>query len=285
MSVVLTIIERMIKLKIMRKLPSNGQALLIILLIMAVALTIGLSVISRSITDVKISQQTEESARAFSAAEAGIEESLVTGSGGIGSFTETGASYQVQTADFGDGATQLVFPQEVSIDEPQTLWLARHDPATGNVIETAYYTASNIDVCWGGNAALEVSVYYKDGSTYKVARGAYDPDGGRRALNNFDPTDGLCPTLSMSNRKSIGFTDPATKPLLFLRLRTFYNNAQVGVVTAGSGAGNVLPSQGTRYESTGTAGAATRKVEVVRYWPVPPPIFDFVLSSGGGLTK
>ncbi|MBU3957074.1 hypothetical protein KKI19_02265 [Patescibacteria group bacterium] len=47
------------------KRDSSGQALLIILLVMAVALTIGLSVVSRSITDIRISQEQEQSARAF----------------------------------------------------------------------------------------------------------------------------------------------------------------------------------------------------------------------------
>ena len=53
-----------------------GQALIIILLVMAVGLTMGLAVVSRSVTDIRISQQEEESARAFSAAEAGIRQQL-----------------------------------------------------------------------------------------------------------------------------------------------------------------------------------------------------------------
>ncbi len=58
---------------------NSGQTLLIIVLIAAVILTVGLAVASYSITDIKISQQEEESARAFSAAEAGIEEALKLG--------------------------------------------------------------------------------------------------------------------------------------------------------------------------------------------------------------
>ncbi|MGB9585898.1 MAG: hypothetical protein ACPL7A_00585, partial [Anaerolineales bacterium] len=58
---------------------NSGQALLIILLVMAVGLTIGLAVISRSVTDIRISRQEEESARMFSVAEAGIEEALKAG--------------------------------------------------------------------------------------------------------------------------------------------------------------------------------------------------------------
>ncbi|MFH0863897.1 MAG: PilX N-terminal domain-containing pilus assembly protein, partial [Candidatus Gottesmanbacteria bacterium] len=54
----------------------NGQILLIVLLVMVVGLTMGLSLATRSATDVKISSQLEHSSRAFAAAEAGIEAAL-----------------------------------------------------------------------------------------------------------------------------------------------------------------------------------------------------------------
>ena len=47
--------------------------LLVVVLTMIVALTVGLSLASRTITNMKISKQNEESQRAFQAAEAGIE--------------------------------------------------------------------------------------------------------------------------------------------------------------------------------------------------------------------
>ena len=56
----------------------RGQALLIVLLVMTVALTVGLSVATRTIVNVRITTQEEQSQRAFSAAEAGIEETLRT---------------------------------------------------------------------------------------------------------------------------------------------------------------------------------------------------------------
>ncbi len=265
----------------MKRLPkikaSSGQAILIILLIMAVALTIGLSVISRSITDIKISQQTEEAARAFSAAEAGIEEALVAGTGGSGTFTETGATYQTEVAGLGEGETEFVFPQEIQVDEPQTLYLAKYE--TDGTL-TPSYNKSSIDICWDGNAAIEASLYYESGG-YKVARYATDSNGASRIPpNNFDPPDaGSC--AGLSHKKTLTFP---TGTLLFLRLRVLYENANVGANTPG-GAGGVLPSQGVKIESTGTAGTSTRKVEVVRFHPAPPEIFDFAIYSGGNLSK
>lgn len=262
----------------MKRLPkSEGQALLIILLIMAVALTIGLSVISRSITDIKISQQTEEAARAFSAAEAGIEEALVgTGTTFGGTFETTGAKFETKKAGFPpEGTTEFVFPQELTIDDPQTLYLAEYNEADGTL--TRYYTAGTIDVCWGDNAAIEVSIYYQDAGVYKVARAVVDPVGDRTPGS--DSPSGQC--AGLEHKKTLSLPSGANITLLFLRLRVLYANAKVGVNA--DAAGGTLPSQGNRIESTGTAGTATRKVEVVRFHPAPPAIFDFAIYSGGSL--
>src|SRR3990167_4248462 len=54
----------------------RGQILIIVLLIVVVALAVGLSVASRNITNLRISTQTEQSQRAFTAAEGGVEDIL-----------------------------------------------------------------------------------------------------------------------------------------------------------------------------------------------------------------
>ena len=54
----------------------SGQALLVVLLMLGVALTIGISIASRSTTEVEISTTQQEAARALEAAETGIEKAL-----------------------------------------------------------------------------------------------------------------------------------------------------------------------------------------------------------------
>src|SRR3989338_3404772 len=54
----------------------RGQILILVLLIVVVALAVGLSVASRNITNLRTSTQTEQSQRAFSAAEGGVEDVL-----------------------------------------------------------------------------------------------------------------------------------------------------------------------------------------------------------------
>ena len=91
----------------------SGQALLIILLVMAVGLTVALAIVSRSVTDIRISRQEEESARAFSAAEAGIEQALIGGEGDY-SIESEGETITAHVSQVGQGGGQtFIFPGQV----------------------------------------------------------------------------------------------------------------------------------------------------------------------------
>src|SRR5260221_7314981 len=58
------------------RISNSGQIAVVLLLFVLVALTIGLTVTQRSLTNISTSSQTEQVSRAFSAAEAGLERSL-----------------------------------------------------------------------------------------------------------------------------------------------------------------------------------------------------------------
>ena len=60
----------------MENMKEKGQIILILLLVMTVALGVGLTIVQRSLTDISTSTKVEQSSRAFSAAEAGIEKAL-----------------------------------------------------------------------------------------------------------------------------------------------------------------------------------------------------------------
>ena len=269
------------------KKTENGQALIIILLVMAVGLTIGLSVVSRSVTDIRVSQQEEEAARALSAAEAGIEESLKAGTATDVTIGEITADV-VETAQ--GGGEKFVFSEKVKEGETKTIWLAEHN-SDGDLIEDRFYTADNLDVCWektDPETALEVTIFYKESSdgSYRVARGAYDAKASARG-NDFEPPDsGGCAGLGRKKRliwNDFGI-DSSSDILLALRLRALYNQASVGVQAAGGGA--VLPSQGRCYESTATtASGITRKVRQCQSYKTPPGIFDYVLFSKSQIVK
>lgn len=266
----------------------SGQIALIALLVLTIATTVGLSLIARTTTDVSVTRNIEESARAFSAAEAGIEETLKSGVASSGTTDPTlGVSYIVTIDPAGGGVgSPFVFPQKTLNENTETVWLVNHDPSTGMIVETPTYTANTIDVCWSSESitpAIVISVlYHKFGGSYQVAKAAYDPDGSR--ANNFSaPTPGIgsCPT-STSYRSRITFTDlgiTAADTLIALRIRPVYSGAQIAIAPA-----QALPTQGNRIKSVGTAGSdVNRKIIVYQQYRAPDSIFDYAVYSEGSL--
>ncbi len=261
----------------------EGQVLLISLLVLSIATTVALSLISRSTTDVTISNQISESSRAFSAAEAGIEEALKLGVGTSGAqVLNAGISYTVSKADIGGASGAYVFPKKISKGMTETVWLVNHN-ADGTLIETPTYTAPSLDVCWSSEVttpAMTVTVVYKTvGGQYRVAKGAYDPDGTRASTNKFSAptaTTGGCGDGSTTYKQTITFT-AEMKTLLMLRMQPLYADATIAVSASG-----VLPIQGSKLESTGTSESGlARKIVVYQQYRSAPSIFDSVIYSQG----
>lgn len=282
----------------MMKRNNAGQALLIILLIMAVALTIGLSVVSRSITDIRISQEQEESARAFSAAEASLESLLATGGAPetIGDFT-----ISTDTRDLGNSSA-FVFPKEVAAGDTQTVWLVDHNE--DGALGANFYGGTDIELYWGNEdtaddqestPALEAIIIYKEGGEYKTRRAAFDPNSGRIATNDFTLVNKGSYSLgehSFSFKASFSEDDdvdfPGGAEIYALRLKLLYNvrvNDGVAHLLGVKGMGGDIPLQGNCYASTATSATTdiSRKVEQCQFYPSLSGMFDYVLYSESSL--
>ncbi len=288
----------------------EGQALLLVLLGMAVVLTIILSILSRSVTDIAVTSREEEALRAFSAAEAGFERALIVGAD-IPQTPIGDASFSANVTDFGEGATEYNHPTAMVSGESAVLWYVAHN-SDGNLECNAgaglnCYTGNQMNVCWGkpGTAAdsgttpaIEVSVYYAqtpgDYSTVRVARDTADPNTGRTATNNFGSNDaGTCVVAGENYQfqKTIRYNDlgitgavrQTQNGLQFARIRMLYNTdtPQPFAISLD----NPVPSQGKRIQSTGASGEATRRIEVFQTFSELPPIFDSAIFSSGDLTK
>jgi hypothetical protein len=270
---------------------------------MSVVLTIGLAITSRTVTDIEISEQTEEAARAFSAAEAGIEEALFTPGDYFAETIEEGVTYKTQKSGLGEEPSYL-FSQT---KEMNTLWLAEYP-------DSQSYVANSLTLLWGNidlpteEPALEATVYYKTvGGESRVIRYALDPDPlSRDHTNNFcSPGGGNCDGITCPDDGSSGFcnapsgysiggrtarykatidlSDASGGTLLFARLRFLYSNNESSQVLGAQAAVGNFPSQGVKIESVGTAGTSTRRVEVTRLHPASLEIFDFLLYSESSL--
>lgn len=265
----------------------KGQALVIVLLILAVIMTVGLSVASRSVTEISTSTTNDESARALAAAEAGIEAQLAGAA--APNFGTSGETSVTTTSSYGAG-TEVALNEPLAAGEVGTIFLS------DGVNE---YTGNKFRLCWGQGAndanapAIEVMLYYKNGSVYGVARAAYDA----QSRGNFAPAvvgGSGCPI----GRTYIFYKDinipsdlsvPSSSTRLFMRVRLFYNGNTkhyVGVKDISTPVANkTFPGQGQVVNSTGQSGVTSRKVQVFQQYPDLGSIFDSAVFSVTNLVK
>lgn len=254
----------------------KGQIALIIILIMVVVGTIALSVASRSVIDIGISKQEEEKIRAFSKAEAGIEDLLAQGLA-IGEGTDVSLgdiTYSYKIEEVGAGTA---YELDESLANGET---------TQIILEGAAPKPTSLRFCWvngreetGTKASLEISVFNSD---YSVNRYAINAPGGA-SDNGFEsgsePPGGQCGGSGkyQAYKQIINITDAAQ----FVRIKALYNEAFLGVWAVGG----QLPAQAYKARVVSQEGESTAAVEVVQSLPAHAGIFDYVLWSGGGLNK
>lgn len=275
----------------------NGQAVLVVLLSLSVVLIIVLFILSRSITDLSLSTKEEDSLRAFSAAEAGVERALIAGS--TGSLTIGDANFSATVAEFAEGSTEVVYPLSLNSGENAIFWFSRPDALQG-------FTGSQFKVCWADSGtsastattpALEITVVYRTTlGEYRVARKMIDPNTNGRTSSNGYVAAGTCTisgqvfqfqntvTFGASGLNISNFATPGV--LQYATAKILYNTSTAHKVAIDvAGTGSVLPSQGSRVDSVGNFGDANRRIEVYQLHPETPPIFANAIFSSGGIIK
>jgi len=298
---------------------NSGQTLLVVVLVISVSLIIALSVISRTVTDVTVTNKEDESQRAFSAAEAGIEKSLLSGVAIPTTNLNNSASFTTQVTNFSQGTTSFVNPMSFYSGESMTLWFVSHSASGSTVCDGTHpcFTGDAFTVCWVKTEstptdvnkipALELSVHYEttagDPSTLQIARATFDPNQSRG--NGFAAVDaGTCsigtPATLFAYKKAIslntnlGLTSTITgtiNKLQFARIRLLYNTDTPHLIGI-TGGSTAFPSQGVIIDSTGTSctaagscGDSNRKITVVEGYKEIPSIFESAIFSPGGIIK
>ncbi len=294
-----------------------GQALLIVLLSMAVVLTIVLSIISFSVTDISVTTRESEALRAFSAAEAGVEKALVALTAQSGTFGSD--TFNADISSIAEGSTFFNYPLELAGGETANVWFVAHDDNDNLSCSDPTkpcFRGSMMTLCWGKEGtvsgvsdtpAVEVSVYYstppvvaRNYSGIRIARDVFDPNSGRRGSNSFSaPDQGGCviDNKSYAFKKVVDFATlgipaasyNASNGLQMAHIRFLYNTTTQSLgFDFGNlpGSGNTtLPSQGRKINSTGTAGESTRLVEVYKLYSDLAGVFEASLFSNSGLSK
>ncbi len=263
----------------MKRRNQSGQALPIILFVMAIALTIGLATVSRSVTNVRISQQQREYAEAFSAAEAGLEARLV------GSDITTYGDFDITNPlpeELGGGSS-FVFPEAIMADDTKTVWLT----GSSSISELTFYWGN--DPIDGLVPALEATVFYESGGIYQTKKATFDPDT-RVETKEFAGTDPGGGIGGKTFSYHADFTDgtPGSFPsgtLYAVRIKFLFNdNPQILGVEA---SGGNLPVQAICYsaQANSTTTEIAAKVKQCQFEKEFPKIFDYVLFSEADIFK
>lgn len=242
----------------------SGQALLIIVLIMVVALTVGLSLGSRTIINIRTSSEEADSQKALAAAEAGIERALrVTSSATVGEqFIENKTIYSAKVEEV-KGTTFLANGGNLVVqDDGVDVWLVSHD-ADGKPNYSAPWTGDKLTIYWGdpsvddcSNAALEVAVISGPIASPVLTREAFDPCVSRKNENRFNPPDKELFTIAGKGffyKRTIGNISSG----LVARVVPIYASTAIAI----DGNGVSLPTQGFAIDSTGISGSGDRQVQ------------------------
>lgn len=290
----------------------SGQILILVLLVVVVALAVGLSVASRNLTNLRTSTQAEQSQRAFTAAEGGVEDVLsrlnqvanhindgTSGSTVNGctkaSSTEANCTLPVSTG-IQQGNVKIVaskaYEKTVEPGDVAQINLDTYDPGASFDIEWSKAGENNpratleiFFVCSGGTSCMGDSFSGSYGQHRELI--AIETISGQTGVPLCSSAGGVAGTGDFSSGCKKTFTIPSgATNVKLLRMKPFWSRATIRVTPAVANQAD-FPIQ--TYEITSTATTDTgvsRKVEVKRdALPQLPAIFDYVLYSEKDIVK
>lgn len=290
----------------------SGQILVLVLLVVVVILAVGLSVASRNLTNLRTSTQAEQSQRAFTAAEGGVEDAL-SKINAVANVIETGTAGNNCVRESADTASCGVVSTDPSVTSGNVKVRAikgyEKTVEPGDVAQVNLQTAGttswtgNLQIDWVKPAAgdpQEVTlefIFVCEGTSGDcmgqpmsngygqhryVFRGPVQPSG---QVGTFDSC--VDPGGDFDCRARVGGNNyfVISSNVKIIRIKPFWNKTTLQVTPITNS--TTFPVQ--TYEITSTATTetgVTRKVEVRRdSLPQLPSIFDFVLYSGGDIVK
>lgn len=287
------------------KSSQSGQLLLIVILVMVVVLTVALSLASRTVSNIKISKQNEESQRAFQAAEAGIESQAKSLQYGF-----EGAEYDIQEASlsnnssFSTDKTEVVFEPNVPFllnngsDIDQNIgidvWLSTYP---GNA--TPFFNGQ-VTIYWAVNEplsdrellctespatkrepAIELIVLSKVGTEYKIRKKFLDSSNcastGRTSSTATTPASASGETFPNSIQFRNKYEFNGIIDGIVMKVVPLFNSGIIGLVYTGTPASL---TQGTLVTSIGKAGDTARKLVYFESNPqIPVELFQYAVIS------
>lgn len=253
----------------------RGQVLLVIIMLLATALTIALAVSFKSTTDTQLSKLEEESQRALAAAEAGIEAAIREGNIDLATLNLGSDITGNATVDTVTSKKEFVTPL-LQKDEQYTFYLTDYDKDTGAF--TGSYNGGTITIYFGqGNCpALELTVVNAAGTSltrYMVKPGCANFIQGNSSLTvSATGANDLVDGVDLDYKADIDNATLANGNLLFVRvLASSSLSTPIGFKVTGA---NSLRVQGSTITSEATtATGVTKRVRLFQSYPQIPAEF------------
>lgn len=281
------------------KKAESGQVIVILLLVIVVSMSIGLSILGRSTSEITNSSRTEDSQRAFFAAEAGIERAInsgITGNLTLGNKSQAEVKVEVGPT----GSQGIEYPSLLKKDFAH-IWLANPEAPQNCGPQSGCYTEPFIDVYFGNDdltaaspnkPAIEVNVVtWTDASGYTSSRHYYDSSTTRVQSNGF--TLATCKqsqsASTIINSDSLFYCKVSVhvrqgnETAVMMRIRVLYTDGQKVAVVPNKN--KSLPPQVKIYVSIGKAGNLQRVLRVIKESNVVPQLFDYAIFSAADITK
>ena len=271
----------------------KGQIALIMLLVTAVALTLGLSASKRIVTETKIDTDEESLKQAFNTAESGIDYYLGTGSTEYQASDSDSKAFISTREIVGTGNT-LVSTTSVPQNKRFNFWLVAHD-SNGNVnySDTSNYDGTVFYICvenaFTGSVGVDYFYSQTSGALGTVGVGRTGANLGANIISGFasiSPANNSCvtgyKTVATYNRGGV-YTD--NTPLL-VSVVPYFGSTRV-MLRVGSGVS--IPSQGKEIASKGIVGdentGVRRTVRVMDTFDFPDIFFEGLTSESGVITS
>ena len=254
----------------------SGQIALVILLMVVVLLTVGLSLATRTTQDLFLAQQEADTSRVFNAAESGIEDALSQNFTAISGPQSGSLSLNDASVDYDITPSNQL---ETILTEGMTVQ-----------VELGGAVSGNLDVEWSRtadcaqSASLLASVFSDDGGGMRVRHIAFGPD-----RTSCPPDQGDNFTQVGDGTGSDGYRHlyqlSLTNDDQFVRITAVYDDTHVRV-SDGSLVGT-FPNQQYTINSTATndIGDEQRSIQVTRTLPRAASFMDYALYSGAGISK
>lgn len=280
----------------------NGQISILVLVIAAISLTFGLSLSKRSVNEIQVDTNTEESKKAFSVAESALNKFYGGNRQPLSDTNISGGTASVAESSIVGISNKLDFPQFVANNDMAFFWLMGHNSdGTLNYSDTFSDTSVIVCVNQSFDGAVAIETYYRDNSPtpqFLVKRTGFntkDPaivmgvgvTGFTVANTSNTCEDNMAQVRDGGGNNLSLVSGQANFKPVFLVVRPInpadsIKGTKIRLVSIGAN----FPSQGNQILSTGKFGQTQRTIRVNNLYSLALP-YNFMLQAitAGGSIK